>query len=251
MSFDIAIDREKDDVRRAVMQFAARRGYHLSQPWYMEGWRIEMTPQAGPPTIPLDQQDTLSGMLDAATSFFGDKPKNRTYVDVELSRKKGRTIVQMTPGKHPLSTQLVYTLEAYLADAGAYETKCPPICSRCTTPVLNVRANFCGRCGHRFLPAPAPTNEAMATTPSKETAPVVVERAAGRAAESVVTNELNESATVDEPAAEAVADDTLQTNDTDAAENDFAVEEAPPDLPVRTPRRQTAAKMRALAEEED
>lgn len=153
MSLEFAIERTKDQVRRAAFQFAARRAFRVTEPWYLDGFRVESA--AGPLDRNNDQPpDMLSGMLDAATTFFLDKPKYRAYVDVELSRKRGQTIVSVKFGEHPHSAAIGTALQAFLCDESVFVTKTPVICPGCTTPVVNIRANFCGRCGKPLYGGP-------------------------------------------------------------------------------------------------
>lgn len=146
MALEIALDRGKDHVRRAIMQFAARQGCRVTTPWYLDGFRIE---QNGTPA--LAEADTVGGtargILNAAGRLFTDKPKGRVYVDVELSRRRGQTIVAMKFGENPLAASIGHALNAYLLDDAVFVTNAPPVCPKCMTPVSNVRASFCGRCG--------------------------------------------------------------------------------------------------------
>lgn len=155
MALEAAVDHSKDQVRRAIMQFAARRGCKVTTPWYAECLRVEAESDV-PAAHYGGVEDGISGMLQMASTYFLDKPKHRAYVDVELSRKRGRTIVAITFGKHPRSSALGATLEAFLMDDAAYETKTPAACPSCTTPVVNLRATYCGRCGHQLTSATPP-----------------------------------------------------------------------------------------------
>jgi len=149
VALEAAVDHSKDHVRRAIMQFAARRGCKVTTPWYAECLRVEA--ESDDPAAQFGSvEDGISGMLQMASTYLLDKPKHRAYVDVELSRKRGRTIVAITFGKHPRSSVLGATLEAFLMDDAAYETKTPAACPSCTTPVVNLRATYCGRCGHQL-----------------------------------------------------------------------------------------------------
>lgn len=146
MALEIALDRSKDHVRRAIMQFAARQGCRVTTPWYLDGFRIEQNGAPAPA-----EADTIGGtargILNAAGRLLTDKPKGRVYVDVELSRRRGQTIVLMKFGENATSASIGHALNAYLLDDAAFVTKAPPVCPKCMTPVSNVRASFCGRCG--------------------------------------------------------------------------------------------------------
>jgi ribosomal protein L37AE/L43A len=149
VALEAAVDHSKDQVRRAIMQFAARRGCKVTTPWYAECLRIEAESEAAP-GLHRGVDDGISGMLQMASTYFLDKPKHRAYVDVELSRKRGQTIAAISFGEHPRSSSLGAMLEAFLMDDAAYETKTPAACPSCTTPVVNLRATYCGRCGHQL-----------------------------------------------------------------------------------------------------
>lgn len=148
MALEAAVDHSKDQVRRAIMQFAARRGCKVTTPWYAECLRIEADADA--PAQHGGSEDGISGMLQMASTYFLDKPKHRAYIDVELSRKRGQTIAAITFGEHPRSSSLGAMLEAFLMDDAAYETKTPAACPSCAAPVVNLRATYCGRCGHQL-----------------------------------------------------------------------------------------------------
>ncbi|MBN2562538.1 MAG: hypothetical protein JXQ75_16560 [Phycisphaerae bacterium] len=125
MELDIRIDRSKSSVQEAILQFAARRGYHLSHPWHCEGPRIE------------DRRSRLD-------------PVPR--IDLVICRKQGSTIVTIRFRSHRGCTELAYALRIYLSHGSAYDCLCPPICSRCSAPVTNIVATYCGRCGTELLP---------------------------------------------------------------------------------------------------
>lgn len=148
MSLELVIDRGKDDARRATMQFAARRGFHVTEPWHLDGLRLEALAShdlAAPPS-PGDSDD-LDGLIGGIASFFGDGGKQRVYLDVEFRRDRQRTVVHMKSGKHAAGMKIAYALHGFLMDEAAYEPAGPPVCPTCTTPVVNLRASFCGRCG--------------------------------------------------------------------------------------------------------
>ena len=48
-------------------------------------------------------------------------------------------------GENPESVQLAYALQGYLTEDRAYTCQSPPICPKCSSPVDNVTARFCGR----------------------------------------------------------------------------------------------------------
>lgn len=154
MALEVAVEHSKDQVRRAIMQFAARRGCKVTTPWYAECLRIEADAEM-PRVANGDFDDGISGVLQAASTYLLDKPKHRAYIDVELSRKRGQTIVAISFGEHPRSSSIGAMLEAFLRDDAAYVIKTPAACPSCTAPVVNLRASFCGRCGHRLAGAAA------------------------------------------------------------------------------------------------
>ncbi|MFQ5430059.1 MAG: hypothetical protein ACE5E1_07085 [Phycisphaerae bacterium] len=189
---ELTVQRGTDEVEAAIVQFAARRSYRLSKPWWIEGLRIEPKPtvqrhirRGGP------LGSFIAGLFDVAQA-----PR----IEVVLKRRRGRTRLKIDVSNHVESIQLAYELHAYLQDDRSYDCKCPPICPRCGNPVPNATARYCGRCGHAMLPADRESS-AKATAsvpPARSAAPepalpvaelreaVSVERddAAARAAES-------------------------------------------------------------------
>ena len=168
MDLDTYLDHGHEDVKQAIVQFAARRSYRLRQPWYIDGLRIEM-----PPSRPA-----------------GDRAGR---IDVELKRKRGKTRLRITVGRGSESTKLAYELQSYLQDDRAYHAQCPPMCLKCGSPVPNIQARYCGRCGGKLvtdgveepLPAAAPAKVSPPAMPSRPVSvpqarpmptPVVVER---------------------------------------------------------------------------
>lgn len=161
------------------MQFAARRGCKVTTPWYAECLRIEA--DSGSPPVPRGGiDDGFTSMLNAASTYLLDKPKHRAYIDVELSRKRGRTIVAMSFGENPRSASLGAMLEAFLLDEAAYATQTPAACPNCTTPVVNLRSTYCGRCGVRLTGDAATVKKARASEDEEKAEPqseaVVIER---------------------------------------------------------------------------
>lgn len=250
MALEFAIDRPKDSVRRAIFQFAARRAFRVSEPWYLDGLRIESVSDA--PRRPADEPaDTLSGMLDAAAALLRDRPRNRTYVDVELRRKRGQTIVSLKFGDRGAGAALGSALEAFLRDHAVYDTRCPVVCECCTTPVVNVRASYCGRCGSplRAGAAPRPIAVSSSLAPASALPPLPVasppvksreesrDRAGAPVAKPGVTVERDEAAGP-EAVSEAAPSDAIATAPTGPlegkrpltppeAENGDGVEESP------------------------
>lgn len=172
---DVFVKRDLEEVNQAVMQFVARRSYSLTQPWYLEGLRIE---------IPLPKQEGSKGFWSA----FSESPAN-PRIDLELKRKRNGTRLKITIGSHAESIKLAYELQTYLQDDMAYSPMCPAVCFKCGNPVRNAVAKYCGRCGQRFVAATAddgrrsPITVAPAAQPARPTAykppppvPVSVER---------------------------------------------------------------------------
>lgn len=138
---DITLKRPPDEVKEAVVQFCARRAYRLSEPWYLEGVRIEAPDrlQDGPA-----KRGLLSSMLSG---------QQTPRVDLEIKKRRGNTSrIKITIGDHTDSTRLAYELQAYLNDDRSFEAACPPICPHCGNNVPNPIARYCGRCGHAFAP---------------------------------------------------------------------------------------------------
>lgn len=137
---EVTIKRTKDDVREALVQFCSRRGYRLTEPWYLEGIRIE---------VPNRVRDDIHKRGFWATVM--DTP-TMPRIDVDIKRKRGGAArLKITFGDHNESVRLAYELQAYLNDDRAYEAACPPICTSCGNNVPNPIARYCGRCGHRFV----------------------------------------------------------------------------------------------------
>lgn len=161
MNLDTYLDHGEDEVKRAIVQFAARRSYRLREAWYLQGLRIEL------PT------GKSSG-------------ERRGRIDIELRRKRGKTRLRITVGRGHQSTKLAYDLQSYLQDDRAYHAQCPPMCPKCGRPVPNLHARFCGRCGRKLItgeveePRPVAVQARAAPPPVPQVRPlpepVVVER---------------------------------------------------------------------------
>lgn len=126
MDLDTYLEYGEEEVKQAVVQFAARRSYRLRQPWYIEGLRIES---------PSEHSD--------------DDRDGR--IDIELKRKRGKTRLRITVGRGTESTRLAYELQSYLQDDRAYQAQCPPMCPKCGRPISNLHARYCGRCGRKLV----------------------------------------------------------------------------------------------------
>lgn len=136
---EVTIQRPKDDVKEALVQFCARRGYRLSDPWYLEGLRIEIPDRL---REKIQKRGFWATMTDAQTG-----PR----IDVDVKRRRAKSSrVNINVGEHADSVRLAYELQAYLNDDRSYEAACPPICTSCGSNVPNPIARFCGRCGHQF-----------------------------------------------------------------------------------------------------
>lgn len=155
MDLDTYLDHGTDEVKQAIVQFAARRSYRLRQPWYLEGLRIEMPPGQS----------------------SGDR---RGRVDIELKRKRGKTRLRITVGRGSESAKLAYELQSYLQDDRAYHAQCPPMCPKCGRPVPNIHARYCGRCGRKLVtgnveePRPVAVQARAAPPPVPIPAPNVI-----------------------------------------------------------------------------
>lgn len=136
---EVTIKRPKDAASEALVQFAARRGYRMTNPWYMEGVRIEAPPSAADVHAKRGFWATIS-----------DTPSS-ARIDVELKNKRRATRVKISVSNHPDSIKLAYELQAYLNDERSYETECPPVCPTCGNNVPNPISRYCGRCGHRLV----------------------------------------------------------------------------------------------------
>ncbi|MBK8270004.1 MAG: hypothetical protein IPK83_17580 [Planctomycetes bacterium] len=138
---EIFIQHSKEDVESAIVQFVARRSYRLTKPWYLEGLRIEA------PQLDKDgyaNRGFWAGMFDSPST-----PR----IDVEPKRRRSGARVRIVIANTPESTRLAYELHAYLLDERSYERTIPPICPRCSSPIANITARYCGRCGHKLVVA--------------------------------------------------------------------------------------------------
>lgn len=160
---DVTIQHSPDEVREAVVQFCARRCYRLTQPWYLEGIRIE---------APLRNRDNADDRGFWAT-VMNSQVSPRVDVDIK-KRRRNTSRVRITISDHDGSTRLAYELQAYLHDDRAYEAACPPVCPKCGTNVPNPVARYCGRCGHKFAPQTTSTYDHVLGPPpvlGRENAP--------------------------------------------------------------------------------
>jgi len=149
MAIKIPVPRSREDVHAALLQFAARRGYTVSNPWWLDGIRIEdMRGQSAvSPSAPPE------GFWAWLSSRFSVALPPR--VDIEISRKRSRTILSLSVARTVQSAHLAYALQAYLKDAAVYELPTPVACPNktCAASITNLRALFCGRCGEPLTAA--------------------------------------------------------------------------------------------------
>ena len=182
MAIELTIDHSKSDAQEAITQFAARRRYQLSHPWYLDGLRIEDTSRAGE-NIPPKSESGHGFWAGLASLFHVPAPGPR--VDIELKRRKGRTVVSLSLGGHHESVHLAYALRAYLSDDRAFTCECPPLCPACSALVRNVTANYCCQCGH-LLAARPPIPMTMPVNNENE---LVIKPAVENRIESVATRQ--------------------------------------------------------------
>ena len=166
------LDRTRNEVRAAILQFAARRAYSLgSLPWWSKGIRISVA------NSPAGEAESAPGFPRSARSLPKPGPGSRTAhvptttVDIDLFRQLGKTVIRFRTDDRPDSAQVVYTLHAYLTDDRSYRIECPANCPHCSAPVSSVQANYCGRCGGSLVPhpeadAPSETDQAEAEPPN-------------------------------------------------------------------------------------
>lgn len=146
MAFDVFVDCSKDRARWALMQFALRRGMRIVEPWYLDGVRIE-----GPPAPSRGGWEShRPSWGDRVNTFLLNWPSDRPAVDIEFSRKKGRTVVSLSPGSREDCLMLAHRIEAFLRDEAAQAARSPAVCPTCQAPVEVVTANYCARCGKRL-----------------------------------------------------------------------------------------------------
>ncbi len=231
---DILIQRGKDDVHQAIMQFVARRSYRLSKPWYIEGIRIEAP----------DQTHTHNPQRGFWASL-SDMPQI-PRVEIELKRRQRATRLKINISNHPESTKLAYELHSYLLDDRAYDHQCPAVCPKCAANVVNVIARYCGRCGQKLVesgedrrPQPIPKATPVRSPPRKrkarvapppipvpvaadpiepplpaESKPVIIERAEVNEAEKLVPESVEKPEAAPNPVEDDPGDVEAETKDT-------------------------------------
>lgn len=166
---EIFVQRPKEDVDSALVQFVARRSYRISKPWYLDGIRIE---SPSPTHVATNAQRFWSAMFDSPI-----EPR----IDVETRRKRSGTRVRIVIANTPESTRLAYELHTFLLDDRSYDLELPTICPRCSTPISNLTSRYCGRCGHKlvstgFDPRNREFPRAVPPIPNDVTSPVRLER---------------------------------------------------------------------------
>ncbi len=140
---ELSVERGPQEVQQAMVQFAARRSYRLTKPWWIEGIRIEAPQKAHP-----RKGEAGLGTFWASLWDLPQAPR----IEVVVKRKRGTSRLKISVSNHPESIQLAYELHTYLLDERSYDGQCPPICPRCGNPVRTVTARYCGRCGQRLVP---------------------------------------------------------------------------------------------------
>ncbi len=173
MAFDVMVDCSKDRARWALMQFALRRGMRIVEPWYLDGVRIE-----GPPAPSRGGWEShRPSWGDRVNTFLLNWPSDRPAVDIEFSRKKGRTVVSLSPGSREDCLMLAHRIEAYLRDEAAQAEVSPAVCPTCQAPVEVVTARYCARCGKRLsmsaadYPPKRRKQSVAASSPEEERSP--------------------------------------------------------------------------------
>ncbi len=139
---ELSVERGPQEVQQAIVQFAARRSYRLTKPWWIEGIRIEAPQKARP-----HKNEAGRGTFWASLWDLPQAPR----IEVVVKRKRGTSRLNISVSNHPESIQLAYELHTYLLDGRSYDGQCPPICPRCGNPVRTVTARYCGRCGQRLV----------------------------------------------------------------------------------------------------
>jgi ribosomal protein S27AE len=205
VSLEVSVNRSKGDVRDAIMQFAARKGFRATNPWYIEGIRIEDMRRVGE-----NMPKVRPKGYWAAVVYWLTAPEPGPRVDIELKRRRGRTIAVLKLGAHNDSVHLAYALRSYLSDERAFELTLPPICPRCSASVTNFMATYCGRCGlrlstgadDRIFPMAAGAGVDRASLPAFERTAVANERQEPEPStvrNEVVASEASPVAAVNEP----------------------------------------------------
>lgn len=160
---EIFVQRPKEDVESAIVQFVARRSYRLSKPWHIDGLRIE---------APSDSPDMKPGFW----AKMLDTPVVPRIEVVTKSRRSG-TRVRVNIANTPESTRLASELHAFLLDARSYDRRIPTLCPRCSCPVNNVTARYCGRCGYHLTgDVQEPVPRSMIPPPVATRPTVAIER---------------------------------------------------------------------------
>jgi len=245
MNLDTYLDRNAEEVNQAIVQFAARRSYRVRQSWYLEGLRIEAPLRNAPdPSKP----STGAAHNFLATLLPGIYDRRPSRIDVVLKRKRGRTRLTIRVGDPAKSIDLAYELQSYLQDDRAYDRRCPPMCPKCGSAVLNVQARYCGRCGQKLVaeeavqsaapvampPRPVPTvpePEPMVASrpqavpaPVPQAAPVVVERDVEPTVETAQPEAVTEPAMAQEEKI-ADADPPMPTSEPEQSDEETQLDE--------------------------
>ncbi len=179
---EIVIDRQRTEVDRAIVEFVARRSYNMTNPWYIEGLRIEAPRFAGWRL----EAEGIANQLDLNIQ----RPHKHSWweslldlpqvprIEIEIRRRRGRTVVKVKISNQPDSTKLAAELQTHLLDDRAYDAHCPSTCRACGAPIASVLARYCGRCGQQLLPtkADAPRLSRAATAMKSPPALTVPER---------------------------------------------------------------------------
>ncbi len=152
---EIVIDRQRTEVHRAIVAFVAWRSYSMTNPWWIEGMRIE-APQLAEWRL---QAENIAARLDHAIQ----SPHRRTWwaslldlpqvprIELEVKRRRGRSVVKVKISDHPDSTKLAAELQTYLLSDRAYDAEGLSNCPACGAPITNVIARYCGRCGRQLV----------------------------------------------------------------------------------------------------
>ncbi|MBX3395697.1 MAG: zinc ribbon domain-containing protein [Phycisphaerae bacterium] len=223
---EIFVQRPKEDVDSSLVQFAARRSYRISKPWYLDSIRIETpSPTHGASNV----RRFWAAMFDSPL-----EPR----IDVETRRKRSGTRVRVVIANTPESTRLAYELHSFLLDDRSFDRNLPTICPRCSTPISNLTSRYCGRCGHKLVanglePRIREFPGIVPPVPEEMTSRVRLERdASPPKIEQPATNIMEQSferpvRAMQMPPVTAESSDNANTREADSPESESANPESP------------------------
>ena len=130
-------------IRAALLQFVARRGYTIGErPEYHRSVVIER--HAPFAELGLTDNEKFHYKRDSRDQ---DIVILTVRVDFSEPRDATGTVVRLRFGENSLQATMAYDVQAFLMQAQSYATGSPPVCSKCSSAIRNMTAQFCGKCG--------------------------------------------------------------------------------------------------------